>query len=396
MTTDGKPQYPPHHDSLPPSQSAIDSTSSLPESSKRKATYTDKTQRLQAWSQLLRAAMPYIWGAVILIVIIPLIGRGFIADSFSSNPENSANQPSEVVKVDKTLPSDKLDREIVTAIRDAHTDAERFASERLDEWVDKLMVRVDESFLDWYFNYFNQKKIELSAPLVWLSSTVNYWIDADNPPPKQAVAQKLTEDFQTEFAKRVLRPRTAQLELERMARETVNVYVSRLENDIATIQSSYNIPQGQWERYLDDIAVTIHDTEGNLSNLSLKVLAGGGTYLLAKATLPVITKVGSKFAASLAGKATAKMAAKTGGTVAGQFGAQFIDPIVAIGIVIWDVWDYHHTVKVERPILREAILDYFGEVKASLLENPNNGIMAAIDELENGILQSLRTSPRAA
>jgi hypothetical protein len=340
--------------------------------------------------------MPYIWGAVILIVIIPLIGRGFIADSFSSNPENSANQPSEVVKVDKTLPSDKLDREIVTAIRDAHTDAERFASERLDEWVDKLMVRVDESFLDWYFNYFNQKKIELSAPLVWLSSTVNYWIDADNPPPKQAVAQKLTEDFQTEFAKRVLRPRTAQLELERMARETVNVYVSRLENDIATIQSSYNIPQGQWERYLDDIAVTIHDTEGNLSNLSLKVLAGGGTYLLAKATLPVITKVGSKFAASLAGKATAKMAAKTGGTVAGQFGAQFIDPIVAIGIVIWDVWDYHHTVKVERPILREAILDYFGEVKASLLENPNNGIMAAIDELENGILQSLRTSPRAA
>ncbi len=396
MTTDGKSQHPPHRDSLPPSQSAIDSTSSLPESSERKATYTDKTHRLQAWSQLLRAAMPYIWGAVILIVIIPLIGRGFIADSFSGNPENSVNQPSEVVKVDKTLPSDKLDWEIVTAIRDAHTDAERFASERLDEWVDKLMVRVDESFLDWYFNYFNQKKIELSAPLVWLSSTVNHWIDADNPPPKQAVAQKLTEDFQTEFAKRVLRPRTAQLELERMARETVNVYVSRLEDDIATIQSSYSIPQGQWERYLDDIAVTIHDTEGNLSHLSLKVVAGGGTYLLAKATLPVITKVGSKFVASLAGKATAKMAAKTGGTVAGQFGAQFIDPIVAIGIVIWDVWDYHHTVEVERPILREAILDYFGEVEASLLENPNNGIMAAIDELENGMLQSLQSSPRAA
>jgi hypothetical protein len=112
--------------------------------------------------------------------------------------------------------------------------------------------------------------------------------------------------------------------------------------------------------------------------------------------IPVVTKMGSKVAVSFAGKASAKMAAKTGGAVAGKFGAQLIDPIVAVGILIWDLWDYHHTVKVERPVLREAILNYLMEVKASLLDNHNNSLMAAIYQLESGILKSVQSSTHSA
>lgn len=355
-----------------------------------KPTYVDQTKRIQAWSQFIKSITPYVWVAVILIVLVPLIGRGFISGSFADNSENLGDRIPEVVVIDRTLLSQNdIEQAIVTALRDAHTQAESFASERLDEWVEQLMTRVDDSFLDWYFNYFNQKKLEFTAPFVWLSSAATHWIDTNKPAPNQVVAEKLTENFQTEFAKRVLRPKIAQLELERITRETVNLYVSELGDNISSIQTSYNIPQGQWERYLGDIAVTIQDTEGNISNLSLKLLAGGSTYLLAKAMIPVVTKIGSKVAASFAGKATAKMAAKTGGTVAAKFGGQFLDPIVAVGIIIWDVWDYQHTVKVNQPILREAIWDYLQEVKASLLDNPDNGIMAAIYQLEGGILKSL-------
>ena len=355
-----------------------------------KPTYVDQTKRIQAWSQFIKSITPYVWVAVILIVLVPLIGRGFISGSFADNSENLGDRIPEVVVIDRTLLSQNdIEQAIVTALRDAHTQAESFASERLDEWVEQLMTRVDDSFLDWYFNYFNQKKLEFTAPFVWLSSAATHWIDTNKPAPNQVVAEKLTENFQTEFAKRVLRPKIAQLELERITRETVNLYVSQLGDNISSIQTSYNIPQGQWERYLGDIAVTIQDTEGNISNLSLKLLAGGSTYLLAKAMIPVVTKIGSKVAASFAGKATAKMAAKTGGTVAAKFGGQFLDPIVAVGIIIWDVWDYQHTVKVNQPILREAIWDYLQEVKASLLDNPDNGIMAAIYQLEGGILKSL-------
>lgn len=362
-----------------------------------KATYTEKTSRIQAWSEFIKTVTPFIWVAVILIVIIPLIGRGFIAGSLSGDSRDTGNRGGDVVVIDRPIadPS-KIDRAIATAITDAHTQAERFASEQLDEWVDELMTRVDGSFLDWYFDYFNQKKMEFSTPFIWLSSAAARWIDTNNPPPSQAVAEKLTEEFQTEFAKRVLRPKIAQLELERITRDSINQYVTELGNNISNVQSTYKIPQGEWERYLEDIAITINDTEGNVSNLSLKVLAGGSSYLVAKAMLPVVTKIGSKVAASFAGKATAKMAAKTGSAIAGQLGAQLLDPIVAVGIIIWDVWDYKHTVQVDRPVLRAAILDYLQEVKASLLGNPENGIMAAIAQLESGILKSVQSTTHPA
>jgi hypothetical protein len=360
-------------------------------------TYAEKTDRLKAWSQFIQTVTPFVWVAVILLVIIPLLGRGFIANSLSGDSGHSDSGNNSVVIVDRTLPNpNDLDRAIATALKDAHTKAESLASERLDKWVDELMTRVDSSFLDWYFDYLNQKKLEFSTPFVWLSSAAAHWIDSNNQPPGQVVAEKLTEEFQSEFAKRVLRPKIAQLELETITRDTINLYVSELGNNISSVQSSYKIPQGQWERYLEDIAITINDTEGNISNLSLKVLAGGSTYLLAKAMLPVVTKIGSKVAASFAGKATAKMAAKTGGMVAGQLGAQLLDPIVAVGIIIWDVWDYKHTVKVDRPVLREAILDYLREVKASLLDNSENGIMASINQLEGGILKSVQSATHPA
>ncbi len=360
-------------------------------------TYAEKTDRLKAWSQFIQTVTPFVWVAVILLVIIPLLGRGFIANSLSGDSGHSDSGNNSVVIVDRTLPNpNDLDRAIATALKDAHTKAESLASQRLDKWVDELMTRVDSSFLDWYFDYLNQKKLEFSTPFVWLSSAAVHWIDSNNQPPGQVVAEKLTEEFQTEFAKRVLRPKIAQLELETITRDTINLYVSELGNNISSVQSSYKIPQGQWERYLEDIAITINDTEGNISNLSLKVLAGGSTYLLAKAMLPVVTKIGSKVAASFAGKATAKMAAKTGGMVAGQLGAQLLDPIVAVGIIIWDVWDYKHTVKVDRPVLREAILDYLREVKASLLDNSENGIMASINQLEGGILKSVQSAAHPA
>ncbi|MBW4626091.1 MAG: hypothetical protein KME49_11450 [Brasilonema octagenarum HA4186-MV1] len=357
-----------------------------------KASFQEKTQRITAWSNFIKSITPFIWAVVIIIVIIPLLGKALITNSSPAKLGDSGKSPSqEVHVVVPQIPKD-IDQAVVTALENAHSQAESFASEQLDNWVDELMTRVDESFLSWYFNYFNQKKMELSTPFTWLYSTVTHFTNKNKPSPGQAVAEKLTEDFQIEFAKRVLRPKIAQLELEKITTDSINLYLAELSQNISNIQSSYNIPQGDWERYLGDIAVTINDMEGNLSNLSLKVLTGGSTYLLAKAMIPTVTKVGSKIAVSFAGKAGAKMAAKTGGVVAGKIGAQLLDPIVGIGIIIWDVWDYNHTVAVEKPRLREAIYDYLKQVKFSLLENPENGIMVAINQVESGILKSIKIS----
>ena len=373
---------------------SVADTERNPQEVEEKVSFVHKTERIKAWSDFIKSVTPFIWAVVIIIVIIPLVGKALIAvDSSPGKTGDPGKNPSKEISVviPPQIPKD-IDQALVTALSNAHSQSESFASEQLDKWVDELMLRVDDSFLDWYFNYFNQKKMELSTPFTWLHSAVAHWTNKNNPPPGQAVAEKLTEDFQTEFAKRVLRPKIAQFELEKITSDSINVYVSELDKNLSNIQSSYKIPQGDWERYLGDIAVTINDTEGNISNLSLKVLTGGSTYILAKAMIPAVTKVGSKIAVSFAGKAGAKMAAKTGGVVAGKIGAQLLDPIVGIGIIIWDLWDYNHTVAVEKPILRNAIYDYFKQVKISLLENPENGIMVGVNQVENGIFKSIQTS----
>jgi hypothetical protein len=351
-------------------------------------TYAEKTNRLQAWTQLIKTITPLIWLLVICLVAVPLLGNFLI--SRSPLPQKLTAKDESIVIIDRVIPqTNNLDREIVNAIQEARTHAQSKASEELDRWLDELMTRVDTSFLPWYFDYFTQKKMEFSTPFIWGFSTIAHWVDPHRSSANEAINEKLTETFQSEFAKRVLRPKIAQLKLERITRETTQLYLDDLKNHLSTIQSSYKIPQGQWERYLDDIAITIADTEGNISNLSMKVLVGGSTYLLAKVTIPAATKIGSKIAASAVGKASAKIAAKTGGAVATQVGAQLIDPIVGIGIIIWDLWDYHHTVQIERPILREAILEYLQEVKASLLDDRQDSIMSAIARVEDSILNQL-------
>ena len=347
---------------------------------KKKITYSQKTERLKVIAQFIKTVTPMIWTVVILVVIIPLLGHFLISQSLT-------NTATTAVVVSPPHDFSKVNQDIKNAIQTAHTTAETFASKELDKWETEVIARVDNSFLDWYFDYFNQKKMEFTVPFNFVKSAVLNRFDMTAA--SRAVSEKLTEDFQREFANRVLLPKNAQMRFQLITQDTANLYIAEVSKNVKVVQNNYNIPQVQWEKYLNDIATTISD-KGNVSNLSLKLLVGGSGYLLAKPLiLGVAAKVGSKVTAKAASKAAAKVATKTGGTVASQLGVSLIDPIVGIGIIIWDLWDYNHTVTVERPILREHIVEYLKDVKKSLLTNPESGIMAAIYQLESGILKSL-------
>lgn len=358
------------------------------------ANYEQKTERIKALSQFIKSVAPFIWVAVILVVIIPLVGKFLITSSEGFTANQKLTEPNPIVVVKPRPKLDQVNEAVVVAIKDAETSAEEFAAQELDEWKKELIPRVD-NFLDWYFGYINQKKIEFSTPFTWLSSALLHKLNFRNLTPEEAVAAKLTQNFQKEFAKRVLLPKNAQIKLEVLTTETVNLYLAELGDNIDKVKSSYKIPQGQWNRYLSDISTTVNDTDGNISNLSLKALVGGSGYLLAKPLIISFAgKVGSKVSAKFAGKAASKLAAKTGSAVGAELGASMIDPIVGIGILVWDIWDYNQTVKVERPILQQNIIDYLDNVTKSLLTNPENGIMAAIYQLEDGILKSVKSAPK--
>lgn len=345
-----------------------------------KISYSEKTERLRVIAHFIKTVTPMIWTIVILVVIIPLLGNFIISKSLT-------NTATTAVVVSPPHDFSKVNQDVKNAIQTARTTSETFASQELDKWETEVIARVDNSFLDWYFDYFNQKKMEFTVPFNFLKSAVLNRFDMNAA--SQAVSEKLTEDFQREFANRVLLPKNAQMRFQLVTQDTANLYIAEISKNVKVVQANYNIPQVQWDKYLNDIATTISE-KGNISNLSLKALVGGGGYLLAKPLiLGMVTKIGSKVTAKVATKAAAKMATKTGGTVASQLGVGLIDPIVGVGIIMWDLWDYDRTVKVERPILREHLVSYLNDFKKSLLKNPETGIMAAIYQLESGILKSL-------
>jgi hypothetical protein len=271
----------------------------------------------------------------------------------------------------------------------AKSAAETTAAQKLGAWAAALMRRVDDDFLEWYFSYWTQQKLGVKGAWRW---TLDRVIGEDSE-----FAEHVTEQIQEEFAWRVLRPEEAQRELEQIAHAALETYSRELQAQLLDIPEQHQIPRPEWEGYLQDIAVLTSASEGNRRvSLSLKaVTAGsvGGGIVLATALAAPLQNLGSKTSTKLAAKAAGQVASKTGARVASRAGGKLLGLIIGIGIVIWEVWDHEQTKNIEQPRLRQTIVDYFEEVKKSLLYDPETGMIAMLDMMEKNIVSSLRTRP---
>jgi len=322
-----------------------------------------------------------VWLSV-AIVVVSLVGR----EAYRRGSPHAEPHPGPTVNAPAPPPDwSAVDAEIVSGLKSARAEAEKQANLKLDNWISSLMTEVDKNFLQWYFDYWTQQVIGLKG--IWYFA-VNKII-SDQP----SLVEKITEDFQSEFSKRVLRPQISQMRIEDITREVLEIYVAELSKTLKQIPTRYNIPQPNWERHLDDIAVIISNVEGSREvPLTLKgvaassVIAGQTTF---KMLAPTIGKISTKLSAKLAGNAAEKMAAKTGAKVISKWEGAFSGPVIGVGIIIWDVWDHNHTKNVERPILRQALVDYFDEMKKSFLHQPESGIVSIIGTMEVDIINQL-------
>lgn len=338
-----------------------------------------------------RSIAPWLWAIVILVVLLPKVGELFIAKAFEKplpdRPVTTLTTPNTTVDWQQT---EKL---LAKALRDAHQSAEVYASQKLDTWVADLTERVDNSFLDWYFGYFNQKEIEYKGFFTGVTANMARWLNPNSQAPEERIAEVITEDFQTEFAKRVLRPQIAQLQLERITEQTVKHYLNELSLSINKIPAQHNIPKADWEIYLNQISLSARDANGTSISLPIKALLGASAYTLAKPIIaPLLPVVGSKVVAVMGGKLGAKIAAKSGAVLAGKIGSTFLDATVGAGIILWDIWDVNHTASIEKPILRSSLVDYLETVSDSLLNNSETGIMTVVDHVEEQILQGVQSA----
>lgn len=288
----------------------------------------------------------------------------------------------------------KVDQSLIEAVRDAHDITAEFAASELDNWVNSLMEKVDEKFLNWYFSYINQKAMEFGVPFVWLLYAGNYQFNffrpeaQKMPPPNQLIKLRMIRDFENKFNKLVLDPSEAQIALHRLTERIIQSYSSAIGTKFALVKNLYKIPDKDWERHVSDLATVTYDTGTSRSSFASDSIADS---LMSELIAVTTATVGSKVALNVANKAATKIAGKVAGAAVTKIGAQILDPILGIGILIWDTWDYDRMVKESRPILRQNILDYLNEVKISILYSPENSIVAAIEEVEGNLITALES-----
>jgi hypothetical protein len=341
--------------------------------------------------------------------MIPVIGEihpAYAADILTSSKVSYYS----LVPTHSSTNGTQLDKDRRDAIISAHDSTQEFATSELDDWVNELMRKVDDKFLNWYFSYGNQKAQEFGIPFAWLAFKVDEAFkllkkneEADLT-AKEILQKRAMEDFSNKLNDLVI-DESSQESLEKLIKRVGRYYSSEVGKRFADIKNGYQIPEVEWESYSNQIASIVYDTGNSspeilITQLIIKLFAittigAAGKAALAVALDAAAKALVAKISTGLAGKALVlvmgKVAGAKTGTVIAASSSVILLPLMAAGIAIWDVWDYKKMVKESRPVLRQNILAYFNEVKLSILNSPENSIMAAIEEVESKIITGLES-----
>ncbi|MHC0068728.1 hypothetical protein ACWATR_38685, partial [Nostoc sp. UIC 10890] len=287
----------------------------------------------------------------------------------------------------------EIDQHLVNAVRNAYNSSENYAITELEDWQNELMQKVDDKFLNWYFSYGNQKLMEFGVPFAWivfkLDSSLKLFRTEEerNLTAGEIVKERMTQDFNNKFHELVLNE-DSEKSFKRIVERIGRAYASAMSIQFLTIKSQYKINDPDWKEHLIKISQLIYNTGNSQSSLAIDSF---NSDLFTKAFTFTTATVGLKLAANFAAKAGSKIAAKAGASAIAKAGAQLLDPILIVGFLAWDVWDYNHMVAQSKPQLRQNISDYLREVKYSILSAPDNSIMAALKDVESKFLDGIES-----
>ena len=270
----------------------------------------------------------------------------------------------------------------------------------------EMMLKVDTGLLDWYFRYWTQQRLGLNYAFTsgktWLASA---FVEVD--------AQEAAKDLQTEIGKqfelRVIPGAVLDQHLQRIAQESVGVFIRSLEGHLQEIPKQYQIPAAEWDDYLNRIAVMVQETEGSRSiPLTLKAVSTGVVLSGAGATAalaPYVTaRVAQGTAVAGAGRASGVLTQSVARRAASTFARQAAGRGLAAGagswsgaltgglalaaLVAWEIWDHRTTVAENRPLLRDNIDRSLRLYERSLIE-PQGMIGSILHDLERQIAAGL-------
>jgi hypothetical protein len=351
--------------------------------------YNQWAQRLEL---IRRCAVTLLWIIIIASIFMFLVKHVITNPSINDDKVKLQIFEQKDTVVESRISYEKLNEEISAALikpRDVALDS---ASEGLDNWVEEIMGRVDPDFLDWYFGYWTQQKMQLAS----IYNNAFHLVYKKHP----SAEEKIHEEIVREFQKRVLQQNISQLELETIAQQAMNQYVETLRHELSLIAIRYKIPKAEWDRYLDDITILSKTFEGRRTvPLTLKAIVSYSSTIMVSRQMRFIAgsierKAGTQVGTEAVSMGVVIPSACVFGRATMKVMEKFLTPVVVVAILAWDVLDHHRMEAEYRPILKENIRKYFCTVKETILNDEESGILATILDIEKNVLDAVQLETR--
>ena len=292
--------------------------------------------------------------------------------------------PEEVERTQVVAVTDwkTVDAVIRRGMEHAYAKAEHYALGEVGAWVGQLQVRVDEDFLPWWFSYLNQQGIMLKTAGWWCLSTPV----AEGLLGKQdAVEARLERLVEREFHARVLQPRSAQLRMEKITRETIEIYLCSLQEELASAKVEYSVRNHDFPGYLDGVAATVAALEARRQvPLVVKGVSAGsgmaalrlGRVLVARVRQLIMRRMGREML-------------EGGMMMAGRYAARGAGWWVAGACVAWDLADHLRKTRQNLPVLRRSLATFLGELENQVLHDQGCGVLTTLDGVQRDVLAQL-------
>jgi len=279
----------------------------------------------------------------------------------------------------------------------ASVEAENYAQSSIRHWADKVWEQTQKDFIPWYLDYWNQQGLFIRYT----------WHQIGKNGGKAAATEWLATHLVEQFSDRVLKPVALATDPDTIADEAASVYIRVLANRIQVIPDRYQITVAAFHEKLKVIPAIdlpthppqnaslyqVLTTDDLVAMPVYKTLAARnsspGNGIESRSTRSKLDAVARQAADKLA----EKIVLRGGGAAAAMIAGGGVGVLISTGFTAWSIIEHEK----ERPLLeaelRENLRSALNETTRILLEDRDQGVLAAVQHMTSNIENHVWSAP---
>jgi hypothetical protein len=289
-----------------------------------------------------------------------------------------------------------VEREIVLASLTGRGEATGYARQAVAAWLDRVRQHSEQEFIPWYTSYWTQEWLMLKLALH----------GHDGADQQSAASRELAKYLQAKFASQVLEPASEPTGPGGILRQATAIYLRALRTAVAQAGQRHRLPARALRAWLEQVPAIAPAASGlrgvSLGELLaaeptlqvaaydglLQRIAGGGAAFDRRMTdaelLPAACAVADAFVERIAARGGSAAATVIGGPV----GA-----VISLGLGGWSYAQHEQDRPQLEAKLREQLLGVRGRWYRELLQEPEAGVLGAVQHIHGQIVAALRGGP---